>query len=711
MDVQRHPTAVGPSQSGLDPASPPVASGATHSGSQTEDQIPRRLLLRFLLPGWKRGSAVIVTAILVLVGGGASYAFFLGGGSGPSPSTQTNSINLSKGLVGWWKFAGNAKDSTPYANNGTVNGATLTTDREGTANGAYSFNGTNASITASGTSLGLTQPMSASVWVNTSSTYAVLFRNGQFSIQVEGGAAVAGYICIAGGWSRVAATHTSGVWENFVLTYDGSHMIIYKNGALAQSAALTGNLSFCDGTSPPDEVLYMGTYVGGAPWYLSGSLEDMRIYNRALSSAEVTALYKQYNPSLSTDSGENGLVGWWKLNGNAKDFTPYANNGTVDGATLTTDREGTPNSAYSFNGSSSYIEANTEPYTNSITASAWVYSTQFSQSGFVVSEDPVNSQWELFFEGPWLKWRGGSPITDTKCAAPANNVWHYIVGTQSGTSTQLFIDGQRCTTATTTAMPSSGATALEIGRYNSGYYFNGSISDVRVYDRVLSATEITAQYKAYNSQVEIGGSGASGSVSLGKGLVGYWPLNGNAKDSTPYSNNGTLVNSPTLTTDREGRANSAYSFSGSNYISISSGPSLNNDPVSFALWVNEPSSSYGTFLIGKSTYGALLRDNGSGNYQWDIAGYYDVFASIPSYNQWHFLVGTYNGSTEDLYVDGTLHATASLSVTPTGTTDLGIGACIFCGPGQYTTGSIDDVRIYNRALNSAEVQALYNEYE
>ena len=47
----------------------------------------------------------------------------------------------SNGLVGWWPFTGNANDLSGFGNNGTVNGATLTTDRFGNANQAYSFNG------------------------------------------------------------------------------------------------------------------------------------------------------------------------------------------------------------------------------------------------------------------------------------------------------------------------------------------------------------------------------------------------------------------------------------------------------------------------------------------------------------------------------------------------------------------------------------------
>jgi hypothetical protein len=52
----------------------------------------------------------------------------------------------ANGLVGWWPFNGNANDESGNGNHGTVNGATLTNDRFGNVNGAYSFNGSNVLI-------------------------------------------------------------------------------------------------------------------------------------------------------------------------------------------------------------------------------------------------------------------------------------------------------------------------------------------------------------------------------------------------------------------------------------------------------------------------------------------------------------------------------------------------------------------------------------
>ena len=83
----------------------------------------------------------------------------------------------------------------------------------------------------------------------------------------------------------------------------------------------------------------------------------------------------------------NGLVGYWPFNGNANDESGNGNNGTVNGATLTTDRFGNANSAYSFDGVDDYIQTN---YTgisgsNSRSFSLWYFTNAFGPSQTLLS--------------------------------------------------------------------------------------------------------------------------------------------------------------------------------------------------------------------------------------------------------------------------------------------------------------------------------------
>ena len=70
-------------------------------------------------------------------------AFALGLSMNAKVMAQVPSYVPVNGLVGWWPFNGNANDESGNGNNGTVNGATLTIDRNGNSNNAYSFNGSS----------------------------------------------------------------------------------------------------------------------------------------------------------------------------------------------------------------------------------------------------------------------------------------------------------------------------------------------------------------------------------------------------------------------------------------------------------------------------------------------------------------------------------------------------------------------------------------
>ncbi len=84
--------------------------------------------------------------------------------------SQVPSYVPSNGLVGYWPFNGNANDQTPNGNNGTVNGATLTTDRFGNNNSAYSFDGISNYITVMDNNVFNMQNFTISTWVKNNST-------------------------------------------------------------------------------------------------------------------------------------------------------------------------------------------------------------------------------------------------------------------------------------------------------------------------------------------------------------------------------------------------------------------------------------------------------------------------------------------------------------------------------------------------------------
>lgn len=202
-----------------------------------------------------------------------------------------------------------------------------------------------------------------------------------------------------------------------------------------------------------------------------------------------------------------------------------------------------------------------------------------------------------------------------------------------------------------------------------------------------------------------------------EGLVGYWPFNGNANDESGNGFHGTVYGDITLTTDRFGNENSAYSFS-NDYISIDTVEELNfspnSDEFSIVLWAKLPVNSYG-FLISKylgsgRQYGLFL-SQGALN---AVVGY--VFTSFNdniSDNTWKQLALVMPSSGY-----GTLYINDIANTTPVKRGSAVTSAGVLFGARHNQSdsdaafgllGTMDDIRIYNRALTPAEITALYNE--
>ena len=213
--------------------------------------------------------------------------------------------------------------------------------------------------------------------------------------------------------------------------------------------------------------------------------------------------------------------------------------------------------------------------------------------------------------------------------------------------------------------------------------------------------------------------------TLSDGLVAYYPFSGNAGDSSGNGNHGN-VNGATLTTDRFGDINQAYNFNGiSNYIGCSS----NNLPVSnrsISVWFYANSLNGGPAILG---YGG----NTCGS-SFFIAinqppipdkiinqGHCIVDSLTTSYktsliNAWFNLVITSDNSGTKHYLNGVLTSSnnTSLSNTYTFNKDFAIGVNVGSdGVMPWTdsnqtwwNGKLDDIRVYNRALNQSEISYL-----
>ncbi|HQW97186.1 MAG TPA: LamG domain-containing protein, partial [Saprospiraceae bacterium] len=220
---------------------------------------------------------------------------------------------------------------------------------------------------------------------------------------------------------------------------------------------------------------------------------------------------------------------------------------------------------------------------------------------------------------------------------------------------------------------------------------------------------------------------ASAQVDLSLGLRAYYPFSGNTNDVSGNNNN-PVFNNATLTADRNGIANSAYHFDGStNYMRIINNPSINmTNKMSIAAWVKPMGFYSGTchnnMLLSKGD-ADYLTGNYSLRYTPDpLSGCVsnpplsqNVFYSVNSIattpfvelNKWYSVVWTSDGITANIYVDCQLRGSVPAgSFSFTNSFDLYFGKMNNGTFPYWLNGDLDEIRIYDRALNQEEVNVL-----
>ena len=191
---------------------------------------------------------------------------------------------------------------------------------------------------------------------------------------------------------------------------------------------------------------------------------------------------------------------------NTQAIVDLTNNNTVTASSLTYANDGT----FSFNGSSNLLvfPENSIMNTNSPTVEVWIKTSALSQNGFWFEKGTVNSSYSLFQEGSNIVWRtvnSGSTPYDNLLATTASylstSAWAHIVGTYTTGSKRLYINGVQVASNTVTGTIATNTNGCSIGVYGGfngsrGYWYNGSIGNVKVYNRALSAAEVQQNFEA-----------------------------------------------------------------------------------------------------------------------------------------------------------------------------------------------------------------------
>ena len=252
---------------------------------------------------------------------------------------QVPSYVPTNGLVGYWPFNGNANDVSGNGNNGTVNGATITTDRNGNVNSAYSFNGTSNFIEVQDNNLlDVSNNFTISLWMKISDYAVALSSDPQSTVLSKPrqlgfatGYAISAYynlnlnkfsfsynIGTSGGGQTSNAATPLNTWINVIYTYDGSTSKLYKNGVLESSSMISYVLPNFS-TS-----LFFGKEFDNTSTskrYFKGLIDDVGIWNRALTQQEITNLFN----SISSNECLTMIINTGVLSTNPVTYTSTVN--------------------------------------------------------------------------------------------------------------------------------------------------------------------------------------------------------------------------------------------------------------------------------------------------------------------------------------------------------------------------------------------------
>ncbi|HEY4478915.1 MAG TPA: LamG-like jellyroll fold domain-containing protein, partial [Candidatus Paceibacterota bacterium] len=486
----------------------------------------------------------------------------------------------------------------------------------------------------------------------------------------------------------------------------------------------------------------VGANSGGGSGRFDGLIDDVRVYNRALSATEITQLYNvgqakvAKTPSTGSGQASNplslGLVGHWTFDGKdtpgrALDVSGQANHGNlVNMSTSTSRAPGKIGQGLRFDGVNDAINTGSDMIgTGEDSISAWINPRSFALSGNdsrIVTNDKTILTMRSSNSTIGIS-SNGIALVEAASSAIVLNRWTHVTVTRNSSGTaNLYVNGILSGTANqNSGTPSGGSTNVFIGNSSllTSRPFDGIIDDVRVYNRALSATEITQLYNVGQAKIAKTQSPApcGSGAPLSCGLVGHWTFDGKdtpgrALDVSGQGNHGNLVAMSTSTSRVPGKIGQGLKFDGVNdYVKISS-DIIGTTALTITAWIKPTAStlSVGTGRIvtnGNVTIFKLASSNRlsftSNNSNTAVSA---TNALSGTANTWQFISVTRNESgTANIYLNGTLTGTANQnSGSPIVGTDFEIGAQLAA---SFFDGSIDDVRVYNRALSPTEVQRLY----
>ncbi|MDP3954318.1 MAG: LamG domain-containing protein [bacterium] len=677
------------------------------------------------------------------------------------------------GLIGFWNFDTGKGGLTAYDMSGSGNHGILTTmDKntdwvDGKVGGALDFDGTDDFVVVTDTSLAEDADYTFSVWVKTE------FNAGTQHFYTEGNssnntpfASVSNFSGVGGaGWrsddnNLRTINGTTNIadneWHHLVAIGSGGLLRLYVDGEaegtpLAISGTITLNNATIGRHSRPSNCCYV-----------DGQIDEVRVYNRALSADEIQRLYQLTGPKIAKPPLSDGLIGYWNFDVGKGGLTAYdmsssGNHGTLTNMDKNTDWvDGKVGGALDFDGSDDLVlvpEDTTYDFAagTSFTVSAWVKTS----AGYDCGTNTDNKVAVGYRVGTPTWWFGCNQTNDTMHAFVRDSgsnsvnfsgtslindgVWHLLTLRVDNTNdkTAIFVDGiMENETDKNFTGNFSGTAAVCIGQYGidcTGFTnaeWNGQIDEIRIYNRALSADEIKRLYDLTGPKIS--------TIPISNGLVGYWNFDVGKGGLTAYDmsgnrNHGTLTAMDKRSDWVDGKIGGALDFDGTDdYVDAGSNTSIDDvfaGGGTISGWINIRSltqTGFFSFLTKIEQPGDS--DLGFDSYVTDadkalffvkpwatVIGKWRSPLNSITLNNWLHVTIIYNSDSTSndplLYINGTSQTVTEVS-TPSGAARPDADYPLHIGHdkpffGTFADGQIDEVRIYNRALSADEIQRLY----
>ncbi|MFI1534063.1 LamG-like jellyroll fold domain-containing protein [Streptomyces anandii] len=403
---------------------------------------------------------------------------------------------------------------------------------------------------------------------------------------------------------------------------------------------------------------------------------------------------------------------------------------------------GVKGTAVSLDGVDDYLVSDipTVNTASGFSVSAWAKLDKVPDSAAVIAAQPGNHApgFELYYSKAYDRWvfnqysadaDGATPVRAMQAAAGGVKAgeWVHLTGTYSSSSDEmkLYVNGALAgTTSYSTAWDARRGLQIGAGSYNGGpgSFFPGTIDEVRLFDKPLAASEVTALSK--NQPIGNGRPAravfALDEPATGADGVATTQVTGRADVSPAVFRGGAVPGKP-------GRAGAALSLDGVDDYAATSGPHVNNQSsFSVAAWAKlsrtKPAhaaviaTQTGTVKPGFELYYSASYGWTFNNYSSDDADGSPVRAAqgdpdLAPGGEWTYVVGSYDSVSDDLrlYVQGKWVATTKFAAPFYAGGPVQIGAGKYDGaPGSYFPGQISDVQLYDRALSAPEIADMFD---